>query len=191
MSPSSPLTRRRAPALAVVALVLLVATVVWIARPERADSTVPPLSKIGTLTFTTISGAVVPLRSFSFEATAPVCDPVGGGICVSKADFGQPVVTLDTSILSPAELDALAIRRHLERLTVDLYKPNTNNRAQEYVFDEAIFTKHKTVTDGPNSAEPRETLSWSYRRVTVRMYNPANGAVVSEACYDVALARRC
>lgn len=191
MSPTSLLGRRRTPAVVLVALALVVVGIAWIARPDRAESVVPPVAKVGTLTYTTISTAVTPIRSFSFGATATACDPTSGGACAGKPEFAEPTVTLDTSILSPAELDALATGRHVMKLTVALYNPNTQNRLQEFVFDDVTFTSFATSRGGGNAAPATESLGWSYHRVTQRIYNPGTQDIVSENCYDLVDAKRC
>jgi hypothetical protein len=188
---ASTLTTRPLMRIGAVLIVLFLAAAAWIARPDRAASVVPAGQRIGTLTFSDISTAAVPLRSFSFEAKATPCDFSGGGGCASRAEFGNPVVTLDTSALSPAELATLASGQHLPKLTVELYRPLTTTKVQDFIFENATFTQLKTSTTGPATAWPGETLGWAYTRVTTHVYDTATGAVVSETCWDLAQSRRC
>jgi len=190
MSPTTLYSRARTRSSIVLVTLLLVVAAAWITRPDRAESVVPTMQRIGTLTFSEISTSTVPLRSFSFEVTAAVA-PLGTGGGAGKAELGQPVVTLDTSTLSPAELATIVTGIHLPSLTVALYRPNSTAKFQEFVFEEDTFTQLKTETSGPNSAEPRETLGWTFAKVTERIYNTSTGAVVSETCYDAASGATC
>jgi hypothetical protein len=185
------LTTRPLVRIGIVLVALALAAAAWIAQPDRAESVVPAGQRVGTLTFSGFSTQTVHLRSFSFEAKATPCDFGGGGGCAGKATLGRPVVTLDTSATSPQELATLLAGEHMQKLTVVLYKPYTSQRSQEFVFQDALFTLLQTETNGPNSAEPRETLSWDYRRITQRVYNPGTNTVLNETCWDIAQNAKC
>jgi hypothetical protein len=195
MSPTSVVNRGPARAAVVVALVIALAAITWLVRPQEAESVgpaaVPNSERVGTLTFSGFSTETVDVRSFAFGAQATPCDPQGTGGCAGRPNLSEPQVTLDSGPTSPDQLATLVAGEHMQRLTVVLYKPFTTKRSQEYVFDDTSFTQLSTTAGAPNTDEPLESLGWSFRKVTHRVYTPGTNTVLSETCWDVAQNRQC
>lgn len=178
-------------ALPVLAALLLVTT--WLSRPAQSAPSVTARAtadRVGTVTYDAINGAGrsrFVLNSFNWHVDLPTA--VGGG--GTKPVYGEPEATQVMSELSPFVMRNLIMGRHLVTVTVVLYQPGTVTPEFQWVFSEAILSHAGEVQQGPASASPVETVTWSFRKVAETSFATDGTTVAQTYCWDTAVVKQC
>jgi hypothetical protein len=166
-------------------MILAVAVfVLTLARP--VGGAIPAGSVVGRVIYADLNGTIdvtTSIRSFSMVEE----QPAGGGAAV----FGTPKVVHDVMASSPHIMSHLARGLHHPSITVILYWPSTTTRFQQWTFGNAQFSLDQHVQNGPASATPWETVSWTYQRVRQQTYQADGVTVVTNVCYDTVVRELC
>lgn len=164
--------------LLVLALVVLLAGFAWEAThtgseaaPTSARTTHYPYA--GTITFHGLHAGHTQILAFDAGGTS------GGG--TFSAD--DTTVVLDSSTLDPDLLKALTTGAIVDKVTVTLLRPETQETQQEWDFTHVGINKVRTSQTG-SARLPQVTVAFRYGRVKLR-------AGSAGFCYDVSAVKAC
>jgi hypothetical protein len=160
------------------------ALLVMLARP--AGGAIPASATVGRVIYADLNGTVdvtTSIRSFTMME-----ELVSAG---GFPTFGAPRVVQDVIGNSPFIMNSIARGLHHPSVTVILYWPSTTTRFQQWSFSNTKFSLDAQAQNGPASATPWQTVSWTYQRVRQQVYQADGVTVVSNVCYDTIVREIC
>ena len=156
------------------------AMVLGLTFAHPAGSAIPAGSVVGRITYADVSGTTdltTNIRSFAFTAK------VEEG--ADRVSFVLPKVVQDAISGSPDLMGATSLGRHLPSVSVTMYHPETTTRFQAWTFTDALIVLDNQTQNGPSAASPRETVSWSFRKVRESTYQADGTTLVKTFCFDL------
>lgn len=188
------LSGRRLLALVVVALVAVLG---WSAVRSGSDAapTVAPAraatTQAGKVVIDSLQGGVkatLPLRSFRVGGTN-TSTSTGGGGGAGKFVPDDPALVLDASAVDPLLLRAVATGIHIQKVTVTLFRPGTNDRQQVWELSDVTISEARTAQTG-SAKQPQVSLGLRYAKVAQTTYD-SGGAMVQTFCFNVSTVGSC
>ena len=157
--------------------VTVAAVVSLFVMSPAARSTVPSGTQVGTVTYTGMnsgSNVTQQIRRFTWSGTRPNGVPT----------LGAPIVVQGQDATGPLFLKYIASGASISTVRVSLFFPGTTTPATKWTFYNAVLT---TVTDDKSepSAQPRESVSWGYDKVTEATYQSDGTTLIRTYCFDL------
>lgn len=171
-----------------VLLAVVTALLLWSGRltseaaparaPARASAqaAVPAGEAVGRVIFQTAPSTTrsVTIRSFHWNGHS-------GG---SAFTAGDPTINLDVSSFSPSIAKALSVGTHWPSITVELYRPGTTTRFEQWKFSEVQISDLQASQSGPPSRLPREEVTWIWNRLRRDVYGTNGTTIAGTWCWD-------
>jgi type VI secretion system Hcp family effector len=138
---------------------------------------------IGTLSVQGLSANAFPVRSYAWAAQTPM-DASGGG-ATGRTQWTDITVTRLVDAVSPQILLGIARGSRYTNATLTIYRAgSTSEVLARYSFTDLQITSHAASDLGRSNGAPIESVSFTWRRITVQVGN-------TQVCYDRSTSTSC